>query len=167
MEMYLIQKGNVKNSETDDSGIDSHVSWTYMGSSEFEWGALPTSLRSMKRSTMITDTITIKGKEIFVFLPDNVEISELQTNLEKLSDDDLRLQEYNSFHRYFGDEELSDRIEDVWWDIGNNIMFSFNEEFMKKLPTYIENSMKKDKILQSEKSFLTKGREKIESLFTK
>ena len=47
MTFYLVQRGTFRD-KIDISkitGIDSIISWDYMGSSEFEFGALPTSLK--------------------------------------------------------------------------------------------------------------------------
>src|SRR5690242_4664141 len=48
MRPYLIQRGSFDRKRPKDdeiTGPDSILSWDYMGSAEFEWGALPQSLR--------------------------------------------------------------------------------------------------------------------------
>ena len=42
---YLLQRGVFKKQFNNSKGIDGNVELDYMGSSEFEWGALPKSLR--------------------------------------------------------------------------------------------------------------------------
>ena len=44
---YLIQRMNAERREN-RSGVDANFSMNYMGSSEFEWGALPEALRRMR-----------------------------------------------------------------------------------------------------------------------
>jgi hypothetical protein len=42
---YLIQRGSFKNiSDNEIVGIDSLISFEYMGSSEFEWGSIPKAM---------------------------------------------------------------------------------------------------------------------------
>lgn len=50
MQTYLIQRAKFRNNvNTNKSGIDSILEFDYMGSSEFEWGALPKSLAIIRK----------------------------------------------------------------------------------------------------------------------
>lgn len=45
-DLWLIQRGTFKDIRPEDiEGMDSLIRWSYMGSAEFEFGALPESLR--------------------------------------------------------------------------------------------------------------------------
>ena len=44
---YLIQRGKFESRDFKE-GIDSILKFDYMGSSEFEWGALPKSLQAIR-----------------------------------------------------------------------------------------------------------------------
>jgi hypothetical protein len=72
MKTTLIQRGKFDNRDY-KKGIDSIVRFDYMGSSEFEWGALPESLGKIRDS--INDytylDVPIKDKVITVFCQDS------------------------------------------------------------------------------------------------
>ena len=73
MESYLVQRGNFidKVNISTIEGLDSIVHFDYMGSSEFEWGSLPKSLRrcisAYKKGTFNYYTININGKEFHLY----------------------------------------------------------------------------------------------------
>jgi len=48
MKSWLVQRGEFKIIKDNDIiGMDSLITWDYMGSAEFEFGALPQSLKRM------------------------------------------------------------------------------------------------------------------------
>ena len=62
MDVYLIQRGNFKKS--DRKGIDGLLSFQYMGSSEFEFGALGESLKRIRKGlhNYTYETIVLNGR---------------------------------------------------------------------------------------------------------
>ena len=63
IDSYLIQRANFKNYENDSVGIDSLLKFSYMGSSEFEFGAIPKSLKRIRenKDLYIQTDIFLKG----------------------------------------------------------------------------------------------------------
>ena len=137
MKTWLIQRGKFKNREH-KNGIDSIVSFDYMGSSEFEWGALPESLGKIR--DLINDytylDVPIKDKVITVFCKDSQK-SEVKQYLTELSENKWHLQEYSDFDNYINPQFMKSRT-DFWWDISNHLMFwRKDNEFESKFKTII------------------------------
>ena len=138
MKTTLIQRAKFENRDF-KKGIDSIVHFDYMGSSEFEWGALPESLGKIRDS--INDytylDVPIKDKVITVFCKDSQK-SEVKQYLTELSEDKWHLQEYSDFDNYINLSQNFKSRTDFWWDISNHLMFWRKDtEFESKFKTII------------------------------
>jgi hypothetical protein len=124
METTLIQRGKF-NDRDYKTGIDSIVKFDYMGSSEFEWGALPDSLDRIRKNineyTYLD--VPIKDKVVSVFCKESQK-SDIKLYLTELSEGKWHLQEYSDFDNWINPTEYS-KNKDVsfWWDIANDVMF--------------------------------------------
>lgn len=130
MNFYLIQRGTFKDIKdlNDITGIDSIITWDYMGSAEFEFGSLPKSLHTIvdafkKRPTLFLKkdiekfftTITIKETPFTLFhiTPySKTEIKEIENLFTLWSDIDSwkdapRLKEVLGIHHYFEGKTIS------------------------------------------------------------
>lgn len=58
---YLVQRLKGRLSPQDKKGVDRYFSMDYMGSSEFEWGALPAALRLMRTAMPLPVPVEIKA----------------------------------------------------------------------------------------------------------
>lgn len=137
MKTTLIQRAKFENRDY-KKGIDSIVHFDYMGSSEFEWGALPESLGKIR--DLINDytylDVPIKDKVITVFCKDSQK-SEVKQYLTELSENKWHLQEYSDFDNYVNPQFMKSRT-DFWWDISNHLMFwRKDNEFESKFKTII------------------------------
>ena len=137
MKTTLIQRAKFENRDY-KKGIDSIVHFDYMGSSEFEWGALPESLGKIR--DLINDytylDVPIKDKVITVFCKDSQK-SEVKQYLTELSENKWHLQEYSDFDNYVNPQFMKS-ITDFWWDISNHLMFwRKDNEFEYKFKTII------------------------------
>lgn len=137
MKTTLIQRAKFENRDY-KKGIDSIVHFDYMGSSEFEWGALPESLGKIR--DLINDytylDVPIKDKVITVFCK-NSQKSEVKQYLTELSENKWHLQEYSDFDNYINPQFMKSRT-DFWWDISNHLMFwRKNNEFESNFKTII------------------------------
>lgn len=137
MKTTLIQRAKFENRDY-KKGIDSIVHFDYMGSSEFEWGALPESLGKIR--DLINDytylDVPIKDKVITVFCKDSQK-SEVKQYLTELSENKWHLQEYSDFDNYINPQFMKSRT-DFWWDISNHLMFwRKDNEFESKFKTII------------------------------
>lgn len=138
MKTTLIQRAKFENRDY-KKGIDSIVHFDYMGSSEFEWGALPESLGKIRDSIndYIYLDVPIKDKVITVFCKDSQK-SEVKQYLTELSENKWHLQEYSDFDNYINPSQNFKSRTDFWWDISNHLMFwKKNNEFESKFKTII------------------------------
>ena len=110
-----------------------------MGSSEFEWGALPKSLGNIRSelNKYIYLDVPMNDKVITVFCKDSQK-SNVKLYLTELSENKMRLKEFSAFDSYIkNDGYFKDRF-DFWWDIENDLMFwKKNNEFEIKFKTII------------------------------
>jgi len=122
MKTYLIQRGRFQN-QNHKSGIDSIIRFDYMGSAEFEFGALPESLKIIRDNIddYIYQEIEINKKKITIFYDKKFE-SEILEFLIKLSEDKFTLKEYSDFNSYINNGPFYNNT-DFWWDIDNHLMF--------------------------------------------
>lgn len=145
METYLIQRAKFENRDF-KKGIDSIINLDYMGSSEFEWGAIPKSLGNI-RSRINEYTyldVPLDNKVISVFCKDNQK-SEVKTYLKELSENKVQLKEHSDFNTYINPSKYEINWQDkrghktdFWWDIDNDIMFwKKNPEFEIKFKSII------------------------------
>jgi len=127
MTPHLIQRGSFLNREN-KKGIDSILIFDYMGSSEFEWGALPESLKEIRNN--INDFrfhhLLINEKKVTVYVNKSESITDLIEYLNNLAKRKCKPREYSDFETYIfpdKDELLDENQTDFWWDIGNHFMF--------------------------------------------
>jgi hypothetical protein len=128
---YLIQRARFEKREA--KGIDALLRFDYMGSSEFEWGALPEALKRTRenKKEYIQFEFTLenfKDKPIMILCKE-FDKEELPKILEQLAKAELRLKEYCDLDDYLkGNKDY--RTSDFWWDIENDYFFwRSNEEF--------------------------------------
>ena len=147
--MYLLQRGKIRKGVIDT--LSKSVNLDYMGSSEFEWGALPKSLKCVRsnfgkyRRYITSNLVDINGRPLNLFhkFERDFDLIEYIKKLVLLSQDKIHLKEFSGFHANFdpnADEFL--RQFDFWWDIETHVFFMFDEEFAKIFPTVLKNSFK-------------------------
>lgn len=141
---YLIQRMSFKKNPSGDS-IDGIFELDYMGSAEFEFGALP---KSLKKMTKTCDDLTfefIKSIKNYknqgfclIGLPGDIE--DYKGFIDKLVNDDLRTKEMVKLKEAIdGKDSLGRPIEEsfnkteAWWDIDNQVMFTFGKDNARKI----------------------------------
>lgn len=124
--MYLVQRCTLKGFYESGMKVSDWLSTDYMGSAEFEFGALPASIRAMNKLDLVVEDFIVPGKDIyFSILADKSQMeSAYKQILEYL--EGKRLKEYISF---------KDRIENkvggwdrdiFWWCIEPTNSFAFS-----------------------------------------
>jgi len=153
---YLVQRMNAKevdNSEKTPS-MDQLWSMDYMGSAEFEFGALPKSLKRVCRRLDEYQTYTLKefkrpdtDEAVRVFcLPEQLdEITEGIRGLLESEYPKLRMKEHARFYSNFhGTEDEYFRTE-AWWEIESDFFFTVGKKHMKNIQKALKNTAIKHK----------------------
>lgn len=133
-----IQRGKFKDRDY-KIGIDSIITFDYMGSAEFEYGALPNSLKKIRNNLEFYtfNDFKINGKMITVFC-NQMQLEKIEKYLDRLSMNNFHLQEPSDFNNYIFDVFYMGT--NFWWDIGNNFMFWVqNNEFKLKFLSKIKS----------------------------
>jgi hypothetical protein len=145
MKTYLIQRGKFEEHQN-RKGIDSIVSFDYMGAAEFEFGALPESLTNIRNQIdkYGYNEFFVLNKPITIFCK-HIHIEEIQLYLDSLANNSMSLHESSEFDTYIKPSKYAiewqmkrGHTTDFWWDIDNDIMFwKSNKEFENKFKSII------------------------------
>lgn len=142
---YLIQRCKKRNGKIEDSGFDARFDIDYMGSSEFEWGALPASLKVFTRNVddlqffQIKGVKNYKGKGLWALCFPEV-FAAYEEYFKDLIEDKTRLKEATRLKDEttgidFMKRPLKDNSfcrVDLWWDIENHIFFSYGKDVVQE-----------------------------------
>ena len=132
MDVYLIQRGNFRKSDR-KRGVDNLLSFQYMGSSEFEFGAMGESLKRIRRElhNYTYETVVFNGRPITVFAQ-TTQIAAVYSVLGELARGTKRLKERGDFDTYIYPNDHRWASEtDFWWCLDSDFMFwRANAEFM-------------------------------------
>lgn len=136
---YLIQRMQFKSTPSGKT-IDGILSMDYMGSAEFEFGALPKSLNKM---IAVVDKLTIEcfthiknyKNQTLCLIGLTDDIYDYISYIDDIVKDKLLLKERTNIRNNItGKDFLGRPINDqffsftnAWWDIENQIMFTFGE----------------------------------------
>ena len=148
----LIQRARIKTPLADESSrLSQAVEFDYMGSAEFEFGALPKSFRrielhgfdSWKRR--VVDDITENDSPLRVWSAlSDTEFAEYEKYLMQLRFPEtvgrLKTKEAVRFDHDYPHGKYC--VTNFWWDIDNDTMFGFNKAFMNRVGAYVANSLK-------------------------
>ena len=130
---YLIQRCKEKSRAKESiTGIDSLLSFDYMGSSEFEWGALPAALR---RICEIADRLEVtpvpfkKKKKLFLVCSAHEKLEAIKM-LGQVADEKHRTKEYVGIEAYLKgtEDQRGYRGYSAWWDIDHRWFACIDEE---------------------------------------
>lgn len=142
---YLIQRAKIKSplQNKDFTRLSQAVSMDYMGSAEFEFGALPKSFRAIEANVdlaalhVVNEIKDFEGKSLRVFaVLSTEEFEQYKIHLLALRDGKYDTKEGTRFEP----DRQTDGC-DFWWDIENHVMWSFNKNFMKNIHEHIAVSL--------------------------
>ena len=101
---YLVQRASF-NEREHKSGIDSILKFDYMGSSEFEWGALPESLVEIRKNINNYTYLDVPiGNKIITVFCDSSQKSKIKQYLSDLVNRKYHLKEFSAFNEYITDD---------------------------------------------------------------
>ena len=160
---WLIQRCHIQTPLADTTTrLTPAVKLDYMGSAEFEWGALPQSLRRLQANqanaqTRLIKTLTDEDSPLRVYSTlTDAEFIEYTSFLVRLREESFsrgpHLKERSEFslderkpYELLRKSNSAKAVRardyaDLWWDLDNDTMFSFRKEFMNRLPDYLKSS---------------------------
>ena len=149
MSFYLVQRGKFRNNGAGLTGRNGVVDLDYMGSSEFEFGAIPMSFRRLMYNFNDYDY-----KNTGVYTPENDELIMFTDNDLNVNDviyfinNPYHLKEYSELEKiktsHIYETGFKKRRSDFWWciDQGRDWMafLNSNRELFEKAINYDYNS---------------------------
>lgn len=151
--LWLIQRGKFKKIDKENiEGIDSLLTFSYMGSAEFEFGALPHSLRRIiiegNGQYGFIEIFKVKNKSkesAFVYCKLS-EKEEIEEAVKHLSKNDYGYKEAALMASYIknGEDSNSGYYDcNFWWDIENDFFVLFGEGKRELLQIAIDKMKEK------------------------
>jgi len=125
-------------------GFDSYFRCDYMGSAEFEFGALPKSLKTFTKNPELKivefNHASDQNKENLFIISSEIPAGVyFEAYMEKLLFDELILKERSELKSYFF-ENVSRLRTTIWWDIENHVMFTFGKARALKIMDAIKGT---------------------------
>ena len=133
---YLVQRCEIRRPLV-EGRIGEALELDYMGSAEFEFGAIPKSLRALQHDVdkiklSVDPRIVDNDRSLRILHTfDEVELEQYFKHLQTMRVNKLRLKEATRFEA--GRESRPYGTTDVWWDIENHVFWSFDKIFMNRI----------------------------------
>lgn len=141
---YLVQRLTPRNTPTPERGFDGFFACEYMGSAEFEFGALPQSLKAMRAEPLVRDQVEItfklpktEGETVTrtVYLAGTKSgVQAARDSMQAWVDGGLRAKERSNFEEavtcldWMGRPMSQYNQTRAWWAIDENVMWSLDPE---------------------------------------
>lgn len=148
--MHLIQRAEIKRPMNAYRGapFSKAVNFDYMGAAEFEFGALPRSLNAIRYQLFDFNMHKVEsvvrqldGHQYALRLFTSFSGADLEDYIEQLKKLQAGELEHLLHERsHFCIKDRRPDRTDFWWDIENHCMWSYDRQFMKRLPSHLEAS---------------------------
>lgn len=128
---YLIQRCMLREgADKSIAGFDSVCRCDYMGSAEFEFGALPASLRRAvtRRYTARPSGLKKDGVDLMLACYSDEQRRNVEAFLPKMATRSVRLHEPLYLQEVLSDEGGYSRDICMWWDIDNDWFLCLNRQ---------------------------------------
>jgi hypothetical protein len=129
MGFWLIQRGKFNDTKNEYKGLtgrDGLIELDYMGSSEFEWGAIPKAYRRIMGDFnqyiyhYIHDIKDYRGKLLVVFCKKD-KVENVENEIKNYINNSYRLKEYCTLKYHISGSGNEHRLKkDFFWNIDNN-----------------------------------------------
>lgn len=140
---YLLQRCTKSGKEfTMESRTGEYWRMDYMGSSEFEFGAIPAFQRQFNSNLKekVTISVTENGNTLFALVSKDIS-EEYKKVLSQLMKDELRLKEASYIPQMFKKEKyFTDYC--LWMDLDNEAVISIDKEQLTLFRVTVQNSVK-------------------------
>lgn len=137
---YLVQRMNYRKNPVDEFSFDGLFNLDYMGSSEFEWGALPKALRKMRDNidgyeVVVFGDIVNQNKEPLSIVCRKDSGDDYRKHINSMIGGDWRGKELAKFAPHVTGKGFAGKKADeydldiqAWWDLDNLVIFTFGKE---------------------------------------
>jgi hypothetical protein len=131
---YLVQRLQAKRApHSPAKGFDGYFSLDYMGSSEFEWGAIPKALKAMRERPVVVEpqTVSIDGLDWDIHFVGHEGVSAAGEAMEAWAGGSERRRpfygkEWPQFHEVLTGQQSDYVRTNAWWDIENNVAWAID-----------------------------------------
>ena len=138
---YLVQRMSSRKGTVHPSrGFDGYFELDYMGSSEFEWGAIPKALKSMRRVDSVVESqdVIISGRVHRVYFVGAPGVSNNAKDFEQWASGDDRKpaffgKEWTHLPEILSGAKASWIDTDAWWAIEDDVAWTLDETVAKML----------------------------------
>lgn len=138
---YLVQRMSSRKGAVNPSrGFDGYFDLDYMGSSEFEWGAIPKALKSMRRveSCVEPQDVIISGKVHRIYFVGAPGVSNNAKDFELWASGDDRKtafygKEWTHLPEILSGSKASWIDTDAWWAIEHDVAWTIDEKVADRL----------------------------------
>jgi len=148
--MYLVQRVEKRKTPRTNANptVDDLYSMDYMGSAEYEFGALPKSLKRICREVENFKIVTFpvkdfKGRNLQAFIHNDIKDTYVNEIVEFLDNKRHLKERIDLEYLIKGTDWMGRPIEDcndqLFWDIDNDVWFSFIPGEMKNVESAILN----------------------------
>lgn len=143
---WLIQRWKVKGGWKPSLKVSEYLKQDYMGSSEFEFGAIPKTLREFhaRLGKLVYTKLEVNGHAVHLLsLPEQVE--PYKAFLATMSKDkyEVRLKErIRLAHILSNDKDKTYMDDDFWWDLDNVIAIALDKGPLMNFKDALVNSVK-------------------------
>lgn len=169
MRFWLVQRLELQWAPNERPGFDRLFSCSYMGSAEFEFGAVPESLREIRRLGSVgVETIEVTVEDVtreVYFVGPRIVIAnphlgpEFRAWLAK--DKYRRSQEPIHFEEHvLGTTRRWNSSAVAWWSLGDHVAWTLDREVAEKLCDGFGHGSKKDRTQEKPKKVNRKMRKK-------
>lgn len=126
---YLVQR--LDRRDAGMTGFDARFGCQYMGSSEFEWGAIPDSLKRIRAARKLViheGEVTRKGITRTVYVVGGKKaVADIPARLTAwMADERPRSKEWTYFPEYVDGTRSEYENADAWWGLNEDVMWTLD-----------------------------------------
>lgn len=138
---FLVQRLMRRQNQDSSTGFYRHFRLDYMGSAEFEWGAVPESLQRIRAAGVLlvcSAEITRQGVSKLVYFvgPSNGIEKKVADFKDWFAQPELYSLEWTGLHELFTGDTGSRRTSiavEAWWSLEDDIVWTLNVDVAKLL----------------------------------
>lgn len=162
---YFVQSARLRRARLPDVRLSDAVEFDYMGMAEFEFGTLPAANRRLHaaagdlRLSVVDGVLNADGAPLVLLHPASIDPAAYGAAVQERMANRGRTMSYAGLDKQAQAEppfiprrcrtkaQKAEHVEEwrrdrqaFWWDLGNDVMFSFDAALMRDLPGHLQAS---------------------------